>query len=209
MTLTAVSPPIVIDDSFVHSEVTTVIVDDVGRLSGDSFFIKDPNGKVIISAAGPEYSTVSKKTITDAAGKTLYEIKGDIFTLKHAITGKRDGHEVFRVKFEAPILANHKSKFEISLETKNGVHEIEMVGDWKSTDMNFVLKPSGQVIATAAKDHLSWGFEEHKDQIGNPISHERVTTGFYVQIAPGIDVAAFSSICMCVAMINHSHHTNA
>lgn len=121
----------------------------------------------------------------DMNGNLLFSLQHKhltVFRSYHAVDAH--GHDVFTVKGKLSLgTTNSTCHFKNASDGREV--ELEMHGDW--LDKSASIKFGGEPVAHASRSH----FQELKQRFSD--KH-----GYFVEVAPGVDLALIAALCVCL-----------
>ena len=179
---------IVADFTRHNTPITLRVRELKSSFSGDDFAVKDAiTRKPVFDVRAKAFSISQRKTLHDHTGRPLFEFCRDGISFMQSYIGYQCGNQRQRL-FHVEKIGMFNAKLQITFSNlvANGQQEKWVLrGQWLSGSSQITTE-AGVVVASIERDYANAGQLLFRKQT------------YEVTIAPGVDAALITAICVCL-----------
>jgi len=184
--MTGIGRPLGVFDSFTkHETELTVKLHETTLVSRDNFAVKTLDDQIFLNINGPALSLHSKKTVYDAQGTPIMNIRNKVLSLRRGFRiyqGEGEEHEVIHVRGHYSFGG---SKMTVTFTNFDGESiELEIKGDWLVRKAKIFWKEVP--VATISRQFFNGGLFVSD------------SARYFLTAAPGVDIAMLVAACVCL-----------
>ncbi|KAK4686592.1 hypothetical protein P7C73_g3534, partial [Tremellales sp. Uapishka_1] len=190
-----VSPPVGVFSQYCMQVPTTLVLKERAfSFSGDDFAIKDSNGMVVARCQGKSFSFKDRKVITDPNGQLLFGLRNKLLSIHKTYIAEDQGeNEIFRVRSKLALGTKMIATF-VNKST-NAPITLELRGDFWGGSADISIE-GGPVIAQISRKLFN----------ARELFVSKQT--YFVTVAPGVDLALISAVCICFDEFKNDSNNN-
>ncbi|KAB5595861.1 Protein LURP-one-related 15 [Ceratobasidium theobromae] len=183
------NPPLGVMPMYAQNyELTLKLREKRFSLSGDSFDITDPQGRLYFKMEGSVFNIRDKKTLKQADGRPIFNIQNKLLSIHHQYlvynaNQSTESEPLFMIKSHFSLTG---AKIDVAFT--NAADGRQVVFDLKGSffDRSAEITVDGQPVARISRQFLNSG----------EIFFDQQT--YYLTIAPGVDAAMMVALCVCL-----------
>ncbi|KAI9635387.1 tubby C-terminal-like domain-containing protein [Dioszegia hungarica] len=169
----------------VNGPTTLILKEKAFTFSGDDFQVKDQNGIPVVVCSGKAFSFRDRKVITDVQGRELCHLRSRMMSLRKTFVAEDpQGKELLVVTKKLSFGTKMEAQF-TNVITGQPI-TIAMRGDFWGGSCDITLGEGGPTIAQITR------------QLGNMREIFTNNQTYAVTVAPGVDLALISALCICL-----------